>query len=269
MIQFNKLLFLHLLLCAHLSLLCPLLYLIFLFITADLPPSKKADIVFLVDGSINLGRNNFNEVMVFISNLIDLFYTERDNLRIGLAHYATDVTDVFYLDTYKNRKDIIDAIGRTEYKGGNKINTGAAIRHVQDVHFTKERGSRVDEGTPQILMVVTGGKSADDSKTAALGLKKRNVKIFAVGIGNTENELENIASESTTVARSSTVQGLSELNEQILETLDDQVKGKLCVGGKETSKSKRLIYIYIHIFFSCQWIYRSLKLNHAVLQPAT
>uniref|UniRef100_A0A4W6FPT3 Collagen type VI alpha 3 chain n=1 Tax=Lates calcarifer TaxID=8187 RepID=A0A4W6FPT3_LATCA len=195
----------------------------------DLPPVKKADIVFLVDGSINLGRDNFNEVMSFIINLIDLFFNERDNLRIGLAHYATDVTDVFYLNTYKNKQDIISAIGQAEYKGGRKINTGAAIRHVQDVHFTKEKGSRLDEGTPQILMVITGGRSADDSKTAALGLKKKGVRIFAIGVGDTENELENLASESSTVARASTFQGLSELNEQILETLDDEVKGKLCV----------------------------------------
>ncbi|XP_050928851.1 collagen alpha-3(VI) chain [Lates calcarifer] len=203
----------------------------------DLPPVKKADIVFLVDGSINLGRDNFNEVMSFIINLIDLFFNERDNLRIGLAHYATDVTDVFYLNTYKNKQDIISAIGQAEYKGGRKINTGAAIRHVQDVHFTKEKGSRLDEGTPQILMVITGGRSADDSKTAALGLKKKGVRIFAIGVGDTENELENLASESSTVARASTFQGLSELNEQILETLDDEVKGKLCVGGPEPPKT--------------------------------
>ncbi|XP_035532200.1 collagen alpha-3(VI) chain-like isoform X3 [Morone saxatilis] len=204
---------------------------------SSLPPPKKADIVFLVDGSINVGRDNFNEVMMFITNLIDLFYTERDNLRIGLAHYAADVTDVFYLNTYKDRQDIMDAIGQAEYKGGNKINTGAAIRHIQDVHFTKEKGSRVDEGTPQILMVITGGSSADDSKTAALGLKKKGVRIFAVGVGDTKDELENLASESTTVARARTFQELSELNEQILETMDDEVKGKLCVGSSETSKT--------------------------------
>ncbi len=213
--------------------------LVLVFIASGLPAPKKADIVFLVDGSINLGRNNFNEVMLFINNLIDLFYTERDNLRIGLAHYATDVTDVFYLNTYKNRQEILDAIGRTEYKGGNRINTGAAIRHVQDVHFTKERGSRMNEGTPQILMVITGGNSADDSKTAALGLKKKGVRIFAVGVGDTQNELENLASESTTVARAVTIQELSELNEQILETLDDEVKGKLCIGVPDIPKSKR------------------------------
>uniref|UniRef100_A0A8D2ZG00 Collagen type VI alpha 3 chain n=1 Tax=Scophthalmus maximus TaxID=52904 RepID=A0A8D2ZG00_SCOMX len=199
----------------------------------SLPPPKKADIVFLVDGSINLGRENFNEVMSFIITLIDLFFNERDNLRIGLAHYAADVTDVFYLNTYKNKQDIVSGIGKAEYKGGRKINTGAAIRYVQDVHFTKEKGSRMDEGTAQILMLITGGRSADDSKTAALGLKKKGVRVFAVGVGDIENELENIASESSTVARASIFQELSELNEQILETLDDEVKGKLCVGVQE------------------------------------
>uniref|UniRef100_UPI0037E78497 collagen alpha-3(VI) chain-like isoform X2 n=1 Tax=Semicossyphus pulcher TaxID=241346 RepID=UPI0037E78497 len=208
--------------------------------TLGLPPPKKADIVFLLDGSINLGRANFNEVVIFVTNLVDLFFNERDNLRIGLAHYATDVTDVFYLNTYKNRQDIVEAIGRAEYKGGPRINTGAAIRHVQNVYFTKEKGSRMDEGTPQILMVVNGGRSADDGKTAALGLKKKGVRIFAVGVGDTENELEDLASESSTVARSRNFQELSELNEQILETLDDEVKGKLCVGVDEAPKTCNL-----------------------------
>ncbi|XP_034058037.1 LOW QUALITY PROTEIN: uncharacterized protein col6a3 [Gymnodraco acuticeps] len=200
-------------------------------------PSKKADIVFLVDGSINLGRDNFNEVMKFITNLIDLFFNEQDNLQIGLAQYTTDVTDVFYLNTYKNKQDIVSAIGRADYKGGRRINTGAAIRHVEDVYFTKEKGSRMDDGTPQILMVLTGGRSADDGKTAALGLKKKGVRVFAIGVGDIESELEDLASESSTVARASTYLGLSELNEQILETLDDEVKGKLCVGVPESTKT--------------------------------
>ncbi|KAM3862171.1 collagen alpha-3(VI) chain-like [Diretmus argenteus] len=204
----------------------------------SLPTAKQADIVFLVDGSINLGKDNFKEVMTFIDTLIDLFFNERDNLQFGLAHYATDVTDVFHLNTYKNKQDILDAIGRAEYKGGHRLHTGAAIRHVQENHFIKSRGSRKDEGIPQVLMVVTGGRSADDSKTAALGLKASGVRIYAVGVGDIEDELENMGSESTTVARASTFQLLSELNEQILETLDDEVKGvKLCTGVQEAPKT--------------------------------
>ncbi|XP_029566689.1 collagen alpha-3(VI) chain isoform X2 [Salmo trutta] len=209
------------------------------FVHPSLPKAKVADIVFLVDGSINLGKDNFKEVMGFIRNLIDLFFTERDNLQIGLASYTTDVTDVFYLNTYKNKDDIIDAISRTEYKGGRRINTGTAIHHVQENHFIKDKGSRKDEGIPQILMIITGGRSADDSKTAALALKATGVRIYAVGVGDIEDELNNLASEASTVARASTFVELSELNEQILETLDDEVKGiKLCTGvSQEPSKT--------------------------------
>lgn len=218
-------------------------YLIYCFLSffltaSDLPTPKKADIVFLVDGSINFSRNNFKTVMMFVTELIDLFFTERDDLRIGLAQYATDVTDAFYLNTFTNRNDIVDAIEKVEYKGGYNINTGAAIRHMQNVHFTKEKGSRADEGIPQILMVINGGKSADDGKTAALGLKRRNVRIFAVGVGDNEEELENLASEAATMARATDFQKLSDLNEQILETLDGEVRRRLCVTADETPTSK-------------------------------
>ncbi|XP_068507762.1 uncharacterized protein col6a3 isoform X4 [Syngnathus scovelli] len=208
--------------------------------TQGLPASKKADIVFLVDGSINLGRENFNKVMAFVAELVDLFYTDRDNLRIGLAHYGTDVSDVFYLNTHKNKPDIVSAIESADYKGGRRSNTGAAIRHIQNVQFSKPKGSRKDEGTPQILMLIQGGPSSDDAKSAALGLKKSGVRIFAVGVGDTANEQEILASDSTTVARARTYQELSELNEQILGTLDDEVKGKLCVGVQDAPRACNL-----------------------------
>lgn len=215
---------------------------VYFLLAEDLPQPKKADIVFLMDGSINLGQSNFNNVRDFIMNLIDLFYNERDNLRISLAQYATDVSDAFFLNTYSNRDNVIEAIGKIEYKGGRRIMTGDAIRHVQDVHFSKQRGSRKDEGTPQILMLVTGGRSQDDGKTAALGLKNKGVRIFAVGVGDIQDELENLASQSSTVARAQTFQELSELNEQILEALDDEVKETYCIETPQAAKRKRKFF---------------------------
>ncbi|KAJ8255926.1 hypothetical protein COCON_G00197900 [Conger conger] len=175
--------------------------------------------------------------MEFIMNLVDLFFTERDNLQIGLAHYAADVTDVFYLNTYKNKDDILEAVTGTEYKGGRRLNTGAAIKYVQDNYFVKSRGSRKDEGVPQILMLINGGRSHDDGKTAALGLKNAGVRIYAVGVGDIEDELTGLGSEATTVHRARTFLELSELNEQILQTLDDDVKGqKHCTGEVEPTR---------------------------------
>ncbi|KAM9483900.1 collagen alpha-3(VI) chain-like isoform 3-T3 [Salvelinus alpinus] len=241
---------------------------------SGLPKAKAADIVFLVDGSINLGKDNFKEVMEFILNLIDLFFTERDNLQIGLAHYATDVTDVFYLNTYKTKDDIISALSRTEYKGGRRINTGAAIRHVQENHFIKDKGSRKDEGIPQILMIVTGGKSSDDGKTAALGLKATGVRIYAVGVGDIEDELNNLASEASTVARASTFMELSELNEQILETLDDEVKGiKLCTGVSQEPSKACSLEVLVGFDVSSQNIFQAQRILEskmgAILQRIT
>lgn len=186
--------------------------------------------------------------MEFIKELIELFVTDSDNLQIGLAHYATDVTDVFYFNTYDNKDAVLEAISRTEYKGGWKINTGNAIRHVQQAHFVKEKGSRKDEGIPQILMLVTGGRSQDDGKTAALGLKNAGVRIYAIGVGDIENELNDLASESATVARASTFRELSELNERILATLVDDVSGNLCTGEKTVTKGEtQIILIYVSL----------------------
>uniref|UniRef100_A0A3P8ZT38 Collagen, type VI, alpha 3 n=1 Tax=Esox lucius TaxID=8010 RepID=A0A3P8ZT38_ESOLU len=235
---------------------------------------KVADIVFLVDGSINLGKENFKVVMEFILNLIDLFYTEHDDLQFGLAHYTTDVTDVFYLNTYKNKDDITSAINHTEYKGGRKINTGAAIRHVQENQFVKEKGSRKDKNVPQILMVVTGGKSADDGKTAALGLKAKGVRIYAVGVGDMENELNNLASEPNTVARASTFLELSKLDEQILDTLDDEVKGiKLCTGVSPEPTEACSLEVLVGFDVSSQNIFQAQRVleskMRAILQRIT
>ncbi|CAB1328338.1 unnamed protein product, partial [Coregonus sp. 'balchen'] len=244
------------------------------FVDPSLPKAKVADIVFLVDGSINLGKDNFKEVMDFILNLVDLFFTERDNLQIGLAHYTTDVTDVFYLNTYKDKDDIISAISRTEYKGGRRINTGAAIHHVQENHFIKEKGSRKDKGIPQILMIVTGGRSSDDSKTAALALKATGVRIYAVGVGDIEDELNNLASEASTVARAGTFVELSELNEQILETLDDEVKGiKLCTGMSQEPSKTCSLEVLVGFDVSSQNIFQAQRILEskmgAILQRIT
>ncbi|XP_052421947.1 collagen alpha-3(VI) chain isoform X23 [Carassius gibelio] len=226
----------------------------------DQPKAKTADIVFLFDGSINLGRENFKEVKEFIINLIDLFYTERDSLQIGLAHYATDVTDVFYLNTYKNKDDIINAITRAEYKGGREIKTGNAIRHVQKTQFVKERGSRKDAGIPQILMVVTGGRSRDDSKSAAQALKESGVRIYAVGVGDIEDELNNLGSETTTVARASTFQELSELNEQILQTMEDEVNGiGLCTGETRAPTKECKLNVLVGFDVGAQNIFAAQK----------
>lgn len=203
---------------------------------------KEADIVFLVDGSINLGRDSFKEVLQFVSGIVDAIVEENDAVQIGLAQYNSDVTDEFFLKEYRNRDEIMDAVTKAEYKGGRVANMGAAIRHLQDKHFVKPAGSRIDTGVPQIAFIVTGAKSVSDGQVAAQALASKGVKVFAIGVGSIDtDEVSKIASDAPSAFRVPVVQELSELNEQILITLETALqKRSVCPNVMDAVKDCNL-----------------------------
>uniref|UniRef100_A0A8C0TYQ2 Collagen type VI alpha 3 chain n=1 Tax=Cyanistes caeruleus TaxID=156563 RepID=A0A8C0TYQ2_CYACU len=203
-----------------------------------LPGGKKqADIVFLLDGSINLGRDNFQEVLQFVYSVVDAIYRDGDSIQVGLAQYNSDVTDEFFLKDHSTKAQILDAINKVIYKGGRVANTGAAIRHIQERHFVKEAGSRIDQRVPQIAFIVTGGKSTDDGPRASLEITQKGVKVFAVGVRNIDlKEVSLLASESAMSFRASTAQELSELNEQVLVTLEAAMEERLCPGTTDVTR---------------------------------
>ncbi|XP_032866633.2 collagen alpha-3(VI) chain isoform X6 [Tyto alba] len=198
---------------------------------------KQADIVFLLDGSINLGRENFQEVLQFIYSVVDAIYRDGDSIQVGLAQYNSDVTDEFFLKDHSTKPQILDAINKVIYKGGRVANTGAAIRHIQAKHFVKEAGSRIDQRVPQIAFIVTGGKSSDDGPGASLEITQKGVKVFAVGVRNIDlKEVSRLASESAMSFRAATAQELPELSEQVLVTLEASVQEQLCPGTTDVTR---------------------------------
>ncbi|XP_037998995.1 collagen alpha-3(VI) chain isoform X5 [Motacilla alba alba] len=203
-----------------------------------LPGGKKqADIVFLLDGSINLGRDNFQEVLQFVYSVVDAIYRDGDSIQVGLAQYNSDVTDEFFLKDHSTKAQILDAINKVIYKGGRVANTGAAIKHIQERHFVKEAGSRIDQRVPQIAFIVTGGKSTDDGPRASLEITQKGVKVFAVGVRNIDlKEVSLLASESAMSFRAATAQELSELNEQVLVTLEAAMEERLCPGTTDVTR---------------------------------
>ncbi|OWK53741.1 Collagen alpha-3(VI) chain [Lonchura striata] len=202
------------------------------------PGSKKqADIVFLLDGSINLGRDNFQEVLQFVYSVVDAIYRDGDSIQVGLAQYNSDVTDEFFLKDHSTKAQILDAINKVIYKGGRVANTGAAIKHIQERHFVKEAGSRIDQRVPQIAFIVTGGKSTDDGPRASLEIAQKGVKVFAVGVKNIDlKEVSLLASENAMSFRASTAQELSELNEQVLVTLEAAMEERLCPAPTDVTR---------------------------------
>ncbi|KAJ1187768.1 hypothetical protein NDU88_004538 [Pleurodeles waltl] len=205
---------------------------------------KEVDIVFLVDGSINVGKENFKVVLEFVSGIVDAVYDEGDAFQIGLAQYNSDVTDEFFLKDHATKDEILEAVEKVEYKGGLSVNTGAAIRHLQEKHFVKEAGSRSDRRVPQIAFVITGGKSSEDVLGPARSLASSGVNVFAIGLKDVDQaEVDKIASASALTLRVMNVQELSELNEQVLTTMEDLLKvkpGPLCPSVPDITRACNL-----------------------------
>lgn len=211
----------------------------------SLVEKKKADIVFLLDGSINFRRDSFQEVLRFASEIVDTVYEDGDSIRVGLVQYNSDPTDEFFLREYSTKRQIIDAINKVVYKGGRHANTRVGIEHLLRNHFVPDAGSRLAERVPQIAFVITGGKSVEDAQDVSLALTQKGVKVFAVGVRNIDSEeVGKIASNSATAFRVGSVQELSELSETVLETLHDAMHETLCPGVTDVSKGNCRVHSF-------------------------
>nr|XP_019955176.1 PREDICTED: collagen alpha-3(VI) chain-like [Paralichthys olivaceus] len=164
--------------------------------TSDLLGSKKRDIVFLLDGSDG-SRNGLPAFREFIRRMAEELDIDEDKVRVAVVLYSDNTTVYFNLKTHRSKTAIIYAVRSLRHKGGRSRNTGAALQFVRDHVFTDSSGSRRLEGVPQILFLLTGGKSNDDVTRAASDLKQTGVLSFAIGMKDAkQQELQKIAFSS-------------------------------------------------------------------------
>ncbi|CAL1574935.1 unnamed protein product [Knipowitschia caucasica] len=154
--------------------------------------SAIADLVFLVDGSWSVGRENFQHIRSFIGALAGAFDIGADKTRVAVVQYSTDTRTEFTLTQYTRRGEVLQAINTLPYKGGNTM-TGEAIEYLLNNIFTESAGSR--DGFPKVAMIITDGKSQDPVEEHARRLRNIGVEIFVLGIkGADEDELREMAS---------------------------------------------------------------------------
>ncbi|XP_051576874.1 collagen alpha-6(VI) chain-like [Myxocyprinus asiaticus] len=181
----------------------------------------QADIVFLVDSSLSIGKENFQQVRDFLFTLINSFDVGIDKVRIGLVQYSMKPRTEFLLSTYKTKEEILKIITTLPYLGGGTY-TGQGLDFMLKEHFVKQAGSRAKEGVPQIAVVITDGQSQDNVEMHAQNLKKQGVTVYAIGIKDAVmKQLKEIATEPHdqhiyNVFDFSALQGISEVFVQML-----------------------------------------------------
>ncbi|XP_017569855.2 collagen alpha-6(VI) chain isoform X1 [Pygocentrus nattereri] len=212
---------------------------------------EEADIYFLIDDSGSITHSNFDDMRKFIREFLQLFKIGPKQVRIGLAKYADSPTLEFDLTTYNNRESIVRAVNEILHKGGG-TNTGAALKYMERP-FEEARKTR--KNVPQILIVITDGKSSDEVKVRATDLRKQGVSIYAIGVKDAnEKELLEIADDEKKVFFVTNYDALSPLKKDILTYMCSNeacknmfadiiflVDGSLSIGNDEFSKMTEFV----------------------------
>uniref|UniRef100_A0A8C2JKZ4 Collagen, type XIV, alpha 1b n=1 Tax=Cyprinus carpio TaxID=7962 RepID=A0A8C2JKZ4_CYPCA len=162
--------------------------------TKEVCRAAKADLVFLVDGSWSIGDDNFQKIIRFLySTAGALDRIGPDGTQVAIAQFSDDARTEFRLSSYDNKENLLDAIQRISYKGGN-TKTGRAMQHVKDSVFSAVGGAR--RGVSKVLVVLTDGRSQDDVLQVSQDIQTEGYTVFAIGFADADyGELVSIASK--------------------------------------------------------------------------
>uniref|UniRef100_A0A8C3ZNT4 VWFA domain-containing protein n=1 Tax=Denticeps clupeoides TaxID=299321 RepID=A0A8C3ZNT4_9TELE len=182
--------------------------------------TAKKDVVFLLDGTDGT-RNGFPAMKDFIQRLVEKLNITANKDRVSVVQYSREPEVHFYLNTYEKKQDIVDTVRGLRHKGGRPLNTGAALQYVRDNVFTPSSGSRRLDGVPQMLILLSGGRSFDNVYTPASSLKELGVQIFAIGTRSADStELQRISKDPSSAVSVSEFTDLPNVQQQLLAAVE-------------------------------------------------
>lgn len=156
----------------------------------------------------------------FVQRVVEKLNVGENKDRVSVVQYSRDPEVHFYLNTYTAKEDVLGTVRGLRHRGGKPLNTGAALQYVRDNVFTASSGSRGQEGLPQILIVLSGGRSSDDVDTPASALKEDGVVILGVGTRNSSREVQRIATDPRYAQAVSDFSDLPNVRQQFFSSLD-------------------------------------------------
>uniref|UniRef100_A0A7N4PGS3 von Willebrand factor A domain-containing protein 2 n=1 Tax=Sarcophilus harrisii TaxID=9305 RepID=A0A7N4PGS3_SARHA len=139
--------------------------------------SAALDVLFALDGSHSIGKGSFERSKYFAIKLCDTLTIDPDKVRVGVLQFSSIPQLEFPLDSFYTREEVKEKIKKTVFKGGS-TETGLALKYLLHKGFPGGRNSSI----PQILVIVTDGKSQGNIALLAKQLKEKGVVVFAVGV---------------------------------------------------------------------------------------
>nr|XP_010959554.1 PREDICTED: collagen alpha-4(VI) chain-like [Camelus bactrianus] len=175
--------------------------------------NRKADIIFLMDGSESIPPKNFERMKGFMRRMVNLSNISADEIRIGLLQFSSNPQEEFRLGQHSSKADIHRAISNVKQINDGTY-TGKALNFTLSF-FDSSRGGR--PSVHQYLIVITDGVSQDSVVLPAKALRDRNIIIFAIGVGGArKSQLLEITKDQGKVYYEEKFESLQNLEKEIL-----------------------------------------------------
>lgn len=159
-------------------------------------------------------------------NVVNSLDVGSDNIRVGLVQFSDTPVTEFSLNTYHTKSDLLAHLRQLQLQGGSGLNMGSALRYVHANHFIETGGSRIREHVPQLLLLLTAGRSEDSYLQAANALAREGILTFCVGANQADKaELEQIAFNPSLVYLMDDFSSLPALPQQLIQPLTTYVSG--------------------------------------------
>ncbi|GAB5578798.1 von Willebrand factor A domain-containing protein 2 isoform X2 [Prionailurus iriomotensis] len=156
--------------------------------------SAAVDVLFLIDGSYSVGKGSFERSKHFAVTVCDALDIGPERVRVGALQFGSVPRLEFPLDSFSSPREVKANMKSMVFKNGKGglTETGLALKYLLRKGFPGGRNASV----PQILIVVTDGRSQGHVVPPAKQLKERGVTVFAVGVRFPRwEELHALASE--------------------------------------------------------------------------
>lgn len=141
----------------------------------------------MIDGSEGVGRE-FPIIQEFVRRVVENLNVGENKIRVGVVQYGDSPYADIYLNSHRTKEGVLNGIKELRQRGGRQRNLGQAIDFVSREVLTSGRGGRKQEGVPQFVVVVSGGKATDNIRPYATALKQSGVVPLSIGTRDVDTQ---------------------------------------------------------------------------------
>lgn len=167
-----------------------------------------------------MGPALVNAIREFIKTFIDTMPIGPDQVQIGVAMFSNTPRLEIDLNSHNSKESLISDLARIKPKQSAEVNIGAALDFVRTNMLIPQKGSRIQDGVPQLVLLITSKKSKDSVQQPAEALQRMGVLTMAAGSRAAEEpELHQIAFDKNLVYMFKDIRQLQRNPKQVVSAL--------------------------------------------------